>query len=291
MKIGFMMAYDKERMLFAKDNGFGSAELRVNLDDEFFPGQPDWEKKAEEMKAAFDARGLRISCLAAFYGNHFDPGYAETGHKLVRGSIELAEKIGTPAVAGFSGKLPIDVKLEDNLPKFKEVWAEHARFAEDHGVKIAFEHCPMGWYHMPPGGNNCMCTPWMWERGFNEVGSDALGLEWDPSHLIGLLIDPVQSLREFGDRVHHVHAKDAHVHPEMLGKYGLFAPGVCEHCFVGLGDTNWGLCIKELVRHGYDNDLNIEGWHDQVYRDRKDGAKLEDHGLLISLKHLSQFVF
>ena len=289
MRIGFMMAHDKERMEFAQQSGFRSAELRVSAKDPFFPGQPDWEAKAAEMKADFDAHGLRISCLAAFYVNHFDPKVAEDAKKLVRASIQLAAHIGTPAVAGFAGELT-GQPLEASLPKFKEVWSEHAKFAEDHGVKIAFENCPMGWYHMPPNGNNCMCTPLMWEAGFSDVGSDALGLEWDPSHLIGLLIDPVQNLRIFGKRVHHVHAKDAHIHRDLLARNGIFAPETCEHCFVGLGDTDWGLVVKELLRQGYDNDLNIEGWHDRVFRGTDPGSKNEDVGLVMSLKHLSQFV-
>lgn len=289
MRIGFMMGHDKERMQFAQESGFRSAELQVKLADPFFPGQPDWQQKADEMKADFDAHGLRTSCLAGFYVNHLDPDAAENAQKLVRGSIELAERIGTPVVAGFAGKLR-DEALEKSIPKFKEVWTPHAKFAEDHGVKIAFENCPMGWHHLPPNGNNCMCTPLMWEAGFNEVGSDALGLEWDPSHLIGLLIDPIANLRTWGKRVYHVHAKDAHTNQDLLARNGIFAPGTCEHCFPGLGDTDWGLAIKELLRQGYDNDLNIEGWHDQVFRGDEPGSQNEDTGLLISLKHLSQFV-
>ena len=119
--------------------------------------------------------------------------------------------------------------------------------------------------------------------------SEVIGLEWDPSHLICMFIDPVANLRKFGKRVYHVHAKDAHVNRDLLSQYGIWHPGVIEHCFAGFGDTDWNLCIKELLRQGYQGDLNIEGWHDSVYRDTEN-RKLEDTGLILSFKYLSQFV-
>lgn len=288
MRIGFMMGFDKERIAFAGKVGFKSVELRVSPEQDFFPGRLDWEKKALEVKNVFREKDIRISCLAGFYVNHLVPEKAEENKQLVKNVILLAEKMEVPVAAGFSGRLPGE-PLEKSLPKFKEVWSEHAKFAQDHGVKIAFEHCPMGHFNTPSGGINVMCTPEMWTRGFAEVNSEALGLEWDPSHLIGLLIDPVANLREFGKRVYHVHAKDAHANRDILSRYGLWYPGAIEHCFPGLGDTDWNLCIKELLRQGYPGDLNVEGWHDWVYRDTEE-AKREDEGLIIAFRYLSQFV-
>ncbi len=206
-----------------------------------------------------------------------------------RRAIQLAEKMGVDVVAGFAGRVP-GLEPMECIPKFKELWGEHAKFAEDHGVKIAFENCPMGRFHLPPGGINMMCLPDVWEAAFNEVQSDALGLEWDPSHLICMFIDPVANLRQFGSKVYHVHAKDAHVHKDLLARYGIYHEGVIEHCFPGLGDTDWGLAIKELRRQGYDGALDIEGWHDAVFRDHPGGPQWEREGLLVALRHLSQWV-
>jgi sugar phosphate isomerase/epimerase len=289
MRIGFMMGWDRERMEFAKKWGFKSAELQAGTDDSYFPGKPDWQAKAKQMKAEFDAEDIRISCIASFYVNHMDPEEAEQHKALVRGTIDLAKEIGVEAVAGFAGKV-VNAQLEASIPEFKKIWGGHAKYAEDAGVKIAFENCPMGHYHQPPGGNNCMCTPGMWEACFNEVPSPALGLEWDPSHLICMNIEPVVTLRKFGKKVHHVHAKDAHVNCDLIAQYGTWYPGTIEHCHVGLGDTDWAECVKELRRQGYTSDLNIEGWHDGVYRNFKDGPQLEDEGLIVGLRCLSQFV-
>ncbi len=284
MRLGFMMAFDRERIEFAKKVGFKSCELRVGPTDVFYPGRKDWKKKAMDMKSFYDENDIRISCLAGFYVNHMDPQKAKEHRELVRNVIILAEEISVPVAAGFSGRV-MGRELADSLPQYKKIWSAHAEFAEDHGVKIAFEHCPMGRFHTPCSGINFMTTPEMWEKAFNEVPSEALGLEWDPSHLICQFIDPVATLRKFGKRVHHVHAKDAHVNRDILSEYGQWYNGSIEHCFAGLGDTDWGLCIKELHRQGYENDLNIEGWHDQVYSKTR-----EDEGLINSFKYLSRFV-
>lgn len=288
MRIGFMMPFNPERMGFAQRSGFKCAELQANPSCGCFPTDDGWQGKADEARDAFAAMDLRISCIASFYMNHLNPPDVEFGQMAVRAAVDLAVRMGVSVVAGFSGRVP-NVSMEESLPEYKRVWGENAKYAEDNGVKIAFENCPMGPYHQPPGGINFMSTPEMWERAFNEVPSDALGLEWDPSHLICQYVDPVATLKKFGNKVHHVHAKDAHVHKDVLAQYGIWHPGTAEHCMVGFGDTDWGQCIKELVRHGYTGDLNIEGWHDGVYRD-SDEAKREDEGLIISLRHLEQWV-
>ncbi|HID11803.1 MAG TPA: sugar phosphate isomerase/epimerase [Candidatus Latescibacteria bacterium] len=202
-------------------------------------------KKALEVKEEYEGAGIEISCLAGFYVNHMDPEREEEYKDLVRKTILLAEKMGVEVVAGFAGRVP-GLEPMECIPKFKEIWGEHAKFAQDHGAKIAFENCPMGRFHLPPGGINMMCLPDVWEAAFNEVPSDALGLEWDPSHLICMFIDPVANLRQFGS--------------------------------------------KELRRQGYDGGLDIEGWHDAVFRDHPGGPRWEREGLLVALKYLSQWV-
>ena len=291
MRIGFMSHYDLERIGFARGHGFGSVELMVGPDDDYCPPHDGWEDRAERVKAAYADAGIRISAVAGFYLNHMDADAAEArqAHDMVRNSILLAEKMGVGCAAGFAGRI-VNEPLEASLPRFKELWSAHAAFADDHGVKIAFEHCPMGPCNLPPGGINMMCTPAIWERAFEEVPSDALGLEWDASHLVGMLIDPVDNIRQFGARIHHVHAKDAKVNGSLLARYGIYHPGAIDHCFPGLGDSDWGAIIKELRGAGYDGDLNIEGWHDAVYRNHRGGPQLEDEGLLIALRHLSQYV-
>ena len=291
MRVGFMATHDPERIAFARSNGFGCVELIVKPEAGYLPGRDGWKDRAARVKADFDAAELRISCLAGFYVNHMDadPAVAARYTEHTRRVIVLADFLGVGVVAGFSGRV-MGEDLDASVPRFKEIWSEHARFAADRGIKIAFEHCPMGKFHTPFGGINCICTPAMWDRCVDAVASDALGLEWDASHLVFMQIDPVANLKQFGRKVFHVHAKDARVNRDVVARYGLYHDGAVEHCFPGLGDSDWGLIVKELHRAGYQGDLNIEGWHDAVFRDHDNGSSLEDLGLLIAKRHLEAFV-
>lgn len=291
MRIGFLSPFHRDRIAFARMNGFGSVELLVKPEDPFMPGHDGWQDRAAEVRAAYQEAGLRISCIGGFYVNHLDAdsNAARAHHDRVRHCIALARELGVGTVGGFAGRV-MNAELEASLPRFKEVWSEHAKAASDTGVRIAFEHCPMGTFHLPFGGINCICTPAMWERCFDAVPSEAIGLEWDASHLVCQMIDPVTNLRRFGSKVYHVHAKDAKVYHDVLSRYGICHPGAIEHCFPGLGDSDWAAIVKELLRARYRGDLNIEGWHDEVYRNHEDGPQLEDTGLLAAKRCLEPFV-
>src|SRR5262249_26332265 len=139
----------------------------------------------------------------------------------------------------------------------------------------------------------------MWERVFNATKCPNIGIEWDASHLMCQFVDPVANIRKFGARIFHVHAKDAYIHRPLLEEYGICHPGVAEHRWPGLGQANWAEIVHALLRVGYDSDLNIEGWHDPIYRDHPPdptganhlaGQKLESVGLLIAKRTLEQFV-
>ena len=107
MRFGFMMGYEPERIEFAKQNGFGCAELQVGPGCGFFPSDADWQDKAGEVKHAFAAAGLRISCLASFYVNHLDEEHAAPNRQLVRNSILLAKRMGVGVVGGFAGRIEL----------------------------------------------------------------------------------------------------------------------------------------------------------------------------------------
>ncbi|MHC4443071.1 MAG: sugar phosphate isomerase/epimerase family protein [Planctomycetota bacterium] len=291
MRIGFLSKFHHRRIDFMKENGFGCVEVLIGPEDPFIPGKDEWKDQAAKLKDAYDQAGIRISCLAGFYVNHMDPNAEEAKkhYDHVRNCITLAKHIGVPVVAGFAGRV-MNGWLDNSVNRFKQIWSEHAKFAENNGIKIAFENCPMGWFHTPFFGTNCMSTPDMWYRCFDAVPSDALGLEWDPSHLICQFIDPIRNIREFAHKIHHVHAKDAKIYHDILDRFGMFHGGAIEHCFPGLGDCDWAAVIKELRRKGYHGDINIEGAHDAAFRNHKNGPKLENLGLLIAKRHLEQFV-
>lgn len=311
MRIGFLTGASLTQLEWARQNGFGSLEWMAFERSAAAPPNADWKPFAEEFAAAARERDLRLSAIGALYKNPLDPAQTEHARAVFHRAIEVAAHLDVNTVAGFAGAVielethprggnPVYRPFENHLPELLRFWEPIARRAADHGVRIAFENCPMAAYHLPVMGFNMMAQPAMWERLFNATGCENIGLEWDPSHLICQWIDPVANLRRFGSRIFHVHAKDAFINRPLLERYGLCHPGVAEHRFPGLGQTNWAEIVHGLLRAGYDSDLNIEGWHDPVFRDHPGvppgqanplgGKRLEATGLLIAKRTLEQFV-
>src|SRR5438128_7187017 len=308
MRIGVVTRGQVQDLDWAQRLGFRSMEWMGFHDGPAGPNHADWKRFAEKFAAEAKARDIRISAIGALYQNPLDPKQTEFARAVFRRAIEVAAHIGVKTVAGFAGAV-IEIErdqrgghvvyrpFENYLPQLVDFGEPLARSASDHGVRIAFEHCPQGAYHLPLMNYNMLGQPAMWERLFNATKWENLGIEWDASHLICQFIDPIANLHKFGSRIFHVHAKDAYIHRHMLEVYGICHPGVAEHRFPGLGQANWAEIIHALVRAGYDSDLNIQGQHDPVLRDHESnertplaGHKLEETGLLIAKRTLEQFV-
>jgi sugar phosphate isomerase/epimerase len=281
--------------------GFAATQWMRFAESPAAPPHADWKGHATEFQAEANIHDIRISAIGAYYRNPLDPKQTELARGIFRRAIEVAEHVGAKTVSGFAGAVveteinvrggnPVYKPLENYLPQLLAFWEPLAAFAADHGVRIAFENCPQGQWSLPIMHYNFMAQPALWEQFFNETKCENLGLEWDPSHLICQFIDPVANIRKFGARIFHVHAKDAFINRNLLETYGLCHPGVAEHRFPGMGQSNWAEIVHELLRGGYDSDLNIEGWHDPVYRNHPGGARLEEAGLLVARKTLERFV-
>ena len=183
-----------------------------------------------------------------------------------RTAIDNAHHFGATCVAGFTGRVR-GKPLTDSLPRYKEVWSELAKRAADKGVKIAFENCAMDG-NWQTGDWNIAHNPDAWELIFNETPDDNIGLEWEPCHQLVYLIDPLPQIRKWAHKFFHVHGKDATVRWDVIREHGIF--GKVPFVFMrtpGFGDTNWVDVISELRLAGYTGSIDIEGWHDPVYRD------------------------
>jgi sugar phosphate isomerase/epimerase len=194
--------------------------------------------------------------------------------------IDNAHLFGTNIVAGFTGRIR-GKSLTDSLPRYREVWGRLARRAADKGVLIAFENCAMNG-NWAGGDWNIAHNPDAWELMFNEVPDENLGLEWEPCHQLVYLIDPIPQIRKWGSKIFHVHGKDATVRWDVIREHGVFG----KYPFVqmrtpGFGDSDWARVISELRLAGFTGSIDIEGWHDPVYRD-----ELEMAGQVHALNHL-----
>ena len=136
-----------------------------------------------------------------------------------------------------------------------------AAMLEAHGGHLVIE----GW----PGPGALGCTPESLRAIFARVPSASIGINFDPSHLIRMGIDPVRFLQEFGSRVHHVHGKDTELNPEALYEFGWEQPatlaaahGFGFHCWrytiPGQGCAPWPVLLDLLVAQGYQGAVCIE---------------------------------
>jgi sugar phosphate isomerase/epimerase len=226
-------------------------------------GDINLKEKAKEVLDCIGDKAV-ISSLGMF-GNPLMN--EETARDFGR-CIEACRYFNCDIVAGFAGAIE-GKPLPDSMPQFKKVWGELARIAEANNVRIAWENCDMGgWWHDPRW--NIAHAPSAWEMMFNEVQSPNIGLEWEPCHQMNSLIDPLPQLRKLAaaGKIFHVHGKDATVFWDVIKEYGIRGgKQYVYHRTPGFGDTNWTDVISILRMHKWKGSIDIEGWHDPVYRD------------------------
>ncbi|MDQ2674937.1 MAG: sugar phosphate isomerase/epimerase, partial [Chloroflexota bacterium] len=218
------------------------------------------EARAGEIVDEIRAHGLSISGLG-FYPNPMHPDAevreAAIAHqKLV---IEAAARMKVPFFNTFLGgdpKLHVDANWERAL----EIWPPIVEHARAHGVRITIENCPMIFSHDEwPAGNNIAWSPYIWRRIIGEWG-DTVGLNYDPSHLVWLMIDQERFIREFGPSIFHMQAKDVEIDRDGLYERGALSAGIGWQIprLPGLGEANWSRIFAALYRAGYDGDVIIE---------------------------------
>jgi sugar phosphate isomerase/epimerase len=243
-------------------------------------GQVDLPRLADQVLTEIAAADARISCLS-IYGNPLEatPIDLETrqGWETLIDQVGL---FGADLVTGFTGRLR-GRSIDASLPRFAEVFAPLAERAGERGVRLAFENCPMGG-NWQSGDWNIAHNPAAWERMFAALPAPNLGLEWEPCHQLVELIDPLPQLRSWTPRIFHLHGKDATIKWDVIRQYGLGGPEpYAFHRTPGFGDTNWTDLISDLRRFGFSGAIDIEGWHDPVYRD-----DLEMTGQVAGLNYL-----
>jgi sugar phosphate isomerase/epimerase len=218
---------------------------------------------AREVQRVLD--GTVVSALGV-YGNPLrEDAVGEESRRSLREAMRTAALFGADIIGCFAGRVP-GVSVDSSLPRFREVWSELAREAEDCGVRIAFENCLQGgtWQS---GDWNIAINPNAWERMFDAVPADSLGLEWEPAHQLCQLIDPLPQLKRWASRIFHLHGKDAGVHRDILAQHGVFgSERFAWHRLPGLGETDWHDILRTLREAGYCGTIDIEGYHDPVFK-------------------------
>jgi sugar phosphate isomerase/epimerase len=303
MKLGFLSAILpdlslKEVVTFASDSGFdcvelmcwpkGKAERRyagvTHIDVADFDAAD-----ATKVKALMAEAGVEISGLG-YYPNPLTPDKEEAAVYIdhIKRVIKAAAHLDVGVVNTFIGR-DWTKSIDDNWPRFKEVWPPLVAFAEEHNVRIGIENCPMYFTSDEwPSGKNLAHSPAIWRRMFEEIPSKSFGLNYDPSHFVWQHIDYIKPLWEFADRIFHVHAKDARLDRNHLDEVGVLATPLEFHTpkLPGLGDVNWGIFFSVLSDVGYKDSVCIEV-EDRAYEGSLQSRKQALHQ---SARYLKQFI-
>ena len=163
----------------------------------------------------------------------------------------------------FVGRDPSRSVVE-NLREAEAVFAPLVDHAGEAGVKLIIENCVMEGWHPDGYPGNLAYSPELWEWMF----SIGLYLNYDPSHLLWMGIDPIEAVRPYVDRIPHAQAKDIDLDPRARNRYGWpgraverddpWDVGWWRYRVPGLGEVDWPSLIDVLYEGGFDGVLSVE---------------------------------
>jgi sugar phosphate isomerase/epimerase len=144
-----------------------------------------------------------------------------------------------------------------------------------------------------PGNSALVIAPESYRRFLGECKAP-IAVNYDPSHLLRMGIDPIRFLREFAPRVTHVHGKDTELFPEAVYEFGLelgptrggghgFGAHTWRYTIPGQGEVRWREVLGLLAQAGYDGCVSIE-LEDENYNGSDEGEK---RGILLGAQFLA----
>jgi sugar phosphate isomerase/epimerase len=275
MKLGFVTAIVPELpfeqvLALARDQGFDCVEVMcwpVGRAERKYAGVTHidvtsfTQAQADDVKALCRQYGVSISALG-YYPNPLDPNpeVSKVAVNHLKRVIAAAPRLGLTNVNTFVGR-DWTKSVDDNWPRFLKTWKPLIALAEDHGVKIGIENCPMlfssdEW----PGGKNLAMCPAIWRRMFSDIPSKYFGLNYDPSHPMLLRFDHLKPLREFREKLFHIHAKDVLNDEDQCNDWGILGLPKEYHAprIPGFGEIDWGRFMGTLLEVGYNGPVCIE---------------------------------
>jgi sugar phosphate isomerase/epimerase len=223
--------------------------------------------EAEAIQKLLARHRLAFSAIS-YYDNNLHPDEARRTeiHDHLRACIQAAAMLDVPCVGTFVGRDP-GRTVAQNRALAERIFPPLVSFADERGVKLVVENCPMEGWHPDGYPGNLAYSPELWEWMF----SLGLYLNYDPSHLLWLGIDPVAAIRALKPhayRIQHVQAKDTEINPAGRDRYGLFGraldrsnpwdSGWWRYRVPGLGNVDWRKVIDALYESGYDGAVAIE---------------------------------
>lgn len=219
------------------------------------------KSQAEKVLEMTNRLGVSISGLG-YYPNPLSPDSGESHRAVehIQTVIAACEVLGIRQMNTFVGR-DWTQSVDHNWPRFLETWKPIVGFAEEKNVRIGIENCPMFFTDDEwPGGKNLATTPRIWRRMYEDIPSMHFGLNYDPSHFVWQHMDYLRPLRDFSDRIFHVHAKDVRIDKHRLDEVGIMANPLEYHIpkLPGFGEVDWGRFCSVLTDSGYQGAVCVE---------------------------------
>ncbi|MFZ9856722.1 MAG: sugar phosphate isomerase/epimerase family protein [Roseiflexaceae bacterium] len=241
----------EEMIAWAASIGVQQIELNVEPGGNF-DATTVTDADIANLKALLAKHNISLSAVVCYWFSMMtgvSDEHRAKSKEVFAAAIKLAAKLDVNMVGALAG-FPTPGK--DRNKTMREDLPEHMRpmvdLAKQHGVKIMFEN----WYATNLQNLENFATLF-------EVFPDAhMGLNYDPSHLDWQEIDYIDGVREFKDRIFHVHAKDVWVNPTIRARIGTNASGWWRYVLPGYGRIRWGEFITTLRKVGYDGVISVE---------------------------------
>jgi sugar phosphate isomerase/epimerase len=277
MKLGFFTAclpsWSLEQVAgYAADQGYQCLEVAA------WPAAPGRDFEAPHLPVAtwtgadteatlalLDRTGLEISSLGYYENNLIgDPGRRQEIRTHLLACVDVAQALGVPYVGTFIGRDPARTVVE-NMAEAERTFPELVDYAGERDVRLIIENCVMEGWHPDGYPGNIAYSPELWEWLTGEL---RLFLNWDPSHLAWIGIDPVETIRPFASHIVHMQAKDVELFPDRRNRFGFYGAvdkggnpwhtGWWRYRVPGRGVVDWPKVIDRLYEVGFTGAVSVE---------------------------------
>ncbi len=258
---------------FAGEYGFGGLEIVAGPGSKHIDTNNFTEQRAEEIRALMEKRLLQITAVGAYTNvTDADPARRAANIQTLHNAIDAAHLLGVSVITTLAG-LPPNGKdkfrtIEEDCAEIFPPLLEHA---SEKNVSLALEN----WT-----ATNIQNLA-HWQRLFEVLPQNNIGLNFDPSHLVWQDIDYIEAVDKFGERIIHTHGKDTEIKTHVKRIVGNQGSGWWRYVIPGLGQVRWGEYIAALRRNKYNGVISIEHEDSEVER---------EEGFLIGKKYLEQFI-
>ncbi len=287
-KLGILGEFTPGNVDFAKAEGFTSMGIWAH-ENGGLDANHSTDERLEQVRAKFQQTGVYLSVVGATI-NHIaaDPAERKRENDYFVNVIRMAGKVGAPYVGTASGIMrgrPLKEQVAEIVRVYETVYFPVCQKSK---VRILWEP----W----PDGPNLATGPQGYDALFGAFGnSPYVGLQYDPSHLVRLFMDPIQTARDYGDRIYDVHLKDTEIQWHILRKIGISPfddKDWWRYRIPGNGSIDWPAFFTVLEERGYTGAMNIEHEDDLYGAMPPTPDFTEDYksGFRVGLRYLRNYV-